>query len=309
MKPAVSGAACSGHAVNVLAPAKINLGLEVVRKRRDGYHEVVTLLQAIRLSDSLRIRLSEKPGIRLTARPGGFDLGPPERNLAVRAAVLLPAPAGHPPGLEIELTKRIPVGAGLGGGSSDAAAVLVGLNALRRHGLSPEDLERLGAALGSDVPFFIRGGTQLGTGRGEQVQALPPWPAQPVLLVYPNVSVSTRDVYQRATFGLTKSGPLSNVLSHGFPTDFWVAQRTEAGSSLRNDLEPAVLMVAPVVGGVIRQLRNLGSGFVRVSGSGSAVFGTAPDRRTALRWERRLEDEGHWCKTVLPSRRGCCLVT
>jgi 4-diphosphocytidyl-2-C-methyl-D-erythritol kinase len=289
--------------VTVLAPAKINLGLEILGKRRDGYHEIATVLQTLRLTDRIVLRPAAEPGIRLQVRPAGLDLGPAEENLVVRAGRLVPPSGAQPPGLEIELTKRIPVGAGLGGGSADAAAVLVGLSTLRRGGFNPERLEELAATLGMDVPFFVRGGTQLGTGRGECLRAAPTWPFHNVVLVYPNCAVSTALVYGSATFGLTSPGPLSSLRTRGFTRDFWSKQ----GPRLRNDLEPAVLKLEPVVGELLDEFRGLGSTSVHVTGSGSAVFGLAPDGRKAIAWSEHFRRKGFWARPVRPARGGCII--
>lgn len=290
----------SAPSLAVLAPAKINLGLEILGKRIDGYHEVVTLLQAVRLTDTVRIRLVPKPGITLEVRPAGLDLGPEAENLAVRAAHLIPAHRG-PQGVHICLEKRIPVGAGLGGGSADAAAVLVGLSLLRRGGFSPELLEDAAASLGSDVPFFIRGGTQLGVGRGDKLRPAPAWPGRHLVLVYPNCSLSTASIYRQATFGLTSPGPLSSLRSRGFSRDFWQAH----GSSLRNDLEAAVLDAEPAVGCVLGELRAMGCGTAQVTGSGSAVFGIAPDSASAAAWSEYFCRKGFWSQAARPARGGC----
>jgi 4-diphosphocytidyl-2-C-methyl-D-erythritol kinase len=293
----------TSHHVTVSAPAKINLGLEVLWQRPDGYHEVATLLQAVRLSDLVVIDLVAEPGIHLDVLPQGLDLGPPEDNLAVRAARLIPPHRGQPPGVRIRLEKRIPVGAGLGGGSADAAAVLAGLSLLRRGCAPPERLEELGATLGADVPFFFRGGTQLGVGRGDQLRPAPPWPYHPLVLIFPNLSLSTASIYGGVTFGLTPPGPLSSIGSRGFPRDFW----THGGRDLRNDLQPAVVRAEPVVASILEVLVGLGSCFAAVTGSGSGVFGVAPDEATAAAWSEQFRRQGHWSRSVRPSRGGCLI--
>jgi 4-diphosphocytidyl-2-C-methyl-D-erythritol kinase len=286
---------------SVLAPAKINLGLEVLFRRRDGYHEVATLLQALRLTDRVDLALSVEPGVRLRTIPAGVDLGPEERNLVVQAAALIPALKGQPPGVDITLTKRIPVGAGFGGGSADAAAVLLGLDALRGGLRSLETLEDLGATLGSDVPFLIRGGSQLALGRGERLRPAPPLPSQPLVLVFPNLSISTASVYGRLKIGLTSPGPLSSMATGGFPRGFWRLY----GAALRNDLQSVVLEMEPLIGGLLKDLRDFGSPFVRVTGSGSGIFGSAPDSETAEGWSREFRRRGLWSRVVRPSRGGC----
>jgi 4-diphosphocytidyl-2-C-methyl-D-erythritol kinase len=287
----------------ILAPAKVNLGLEVLGRRADGYHEIATVLQALRLTDTVTLTLRSVPGIDLCVRPTGLDLGPPARNLAVRAAELVPPLRGQPPGVAIRLVKRIPIGAGLGGGSADAAAVLLGLGLLRRGGMSVERLEELGASLGSDVPFFFRGGTQLATGRGERLRPAPPWTGSHLVVAHPTRSLSTALIYSRWKMGLTRAGPLSIIRSRGFPWDFW----TEGILSLRNDLEPAIVEAEPSVAIILRELRKLGSEFVRATGSGSAVFGVAPDARRAAEWAGSLAGAGFWARSLRPARGGCSI--
>jgi 4-diphosphocytidyl-2-C-methyl-D-erythritol kinase len=289
--------------VVVLAPAKVNLGLEVLGKRPDGYHEIVSILQALRLADTLTLTLKPEPGIELRVRPAGLDLGPPERNLAVRAAALVPPHRGQPPGVSITLVKRIPVGAGMGGGSADAAAVLLGLGLLRRGGTRMERLEDLGASLGSDVPFFFRGGTQLVTGRGEKLHPAPSWPGRHLVVAHPNAPLSAAAVYGRGKMGLTEEGPLSKIRSRGFPCSFWTTDL----NLLRNDLEAAVVEAEPSVAAILGELRKLGAAFVRVTGSGSAAFGVAPDAVRADEWAGHLARAGYWARSLRPSRGGCSL--
>lgn len=287
--------------VRVLAPAKINLGLEVLAERADGYHDLLTVYQAIRLFDRVDIRLSREPGVRLCVSPRAIDLGPYAANLAVRAADLLPPGPGDPPGVEIRLTKRIPVGAGLGGGSSDGAAVLVGLARLRGLVHDPAHLERLAASLGSDAPFFIRGGTQLGRGRGEDLAPFPRWPRANLVLVYPGLHVSTAAIYGAFICGLTPPGPLASLAAHENLSWSWRG----SGSHLQNDLEPLVCARHPEVARVLEALRSAGSPFVRMTGSGSAVFAVEPDRSTGLGWLDGFRRDGVWCRRVGPWRGGC----
>ncbi|MEZ4653263.1 MAG: 4-(cytidine 5'-diphospho)-2-C-methyl-D-erythritol kinase [Candidatus Eisenbacteria bacterium] len=315
--------------VLVRAPAKINLGLEVLHKRDDGFHEMRTVLQTIRLSDRLRIRASRPAGkgegritLTVSASRQIADLGPADENLVVRAARgyrdSWRGPANRdgaaggeaPLDLSFELTKRIPVGAGLGGGSSDAAATLVGLAALlgpldpdpSRH---RERVRSLAAALGSDVPFFLDGGTQLGTGRGEVVEPIPPWPGGPLAVVYPNVSLPTSSIYRRVRLPLTPPGPLARMSARDFSRGFWEPARRE----LRNDLQDAVVAESPDVGKLLASFEALGSAFARVTGSGSAVFGVASSMDEARRWAERFRGNGCWARATGPARSGCRLLS
>lgn len=288
-------------AVRVLAPAKINLGLEVLGVREDGYHEIATVYQAIGVHDRVDLVVSDRPGIRLEVRPGGADLGPAEENLAVRAARLLQEEVLGQRGLEIGLVKRIPVGSGLGGGSSDAAAVLLGLAGLADPPVPPGRLHALASGLGADVPFFLEGGTQLGAGRGDRLTPLPPWPARPLVVVFPNIWVSTSSIYSSPSLKLTPPGPLARMIQRGFSEPFGRG----AWLKFRNDLESVVVESVPAVASVLRDLRTSGSVFARVTGSGSGVFAVAPTRGRAEEWAERFRGTGYWARAVRLWRRGC----
>ena len=292
--------------VFVWAPAKINLALEVLGRRPDGYHELATIFQAIGLADRVELTLLRDPEVTLEVRPSGLDLGPVEENLALRAARALlqeierrSAKSG---GVRIRLTKRIPAGAGLGGGASDAAATLVGLaRLLQRSGVPTPELPPIALGLGADVPFFLEGGTRFGTGVGEILRPIPPWPAKHVTLVFPNVGVSTSSVFRRWESGLTLPGPLASMAGLGIPSGFW---RTVRGD-LRNDLQAIVAERHPVILEVLEEFRRLGSGFARMSGSGSAVFGVAEDGAQAREWAESFRARGFWARAVRPTRGGC----
>ena len=253
--------------VVIRAPAKVNLALEVLRRRRDGFHEVRTVLQTISLCDRIRLKRAGK-GLRLRCR--NFpDSGP--SNLAWQAADLFLRRVRPRGGLEIELEKRIPVGGGLGGGSSDAAAVLLG--ACRLFGVRPdtEDLLQWAAELGSDVPFFILGGTALGRGRGERIEPLPPGDFQAAVLLYsPGFACPTAALYRawRPT-ALTRGGDrLTLFIRH------WKKRDIRAlGGSLFNDLEGVVFHLHPGLAEVRKRLLEAGAAGARVSGSGSCLFG------------------------------------
>ncbi len=175
------------------AYAKINLALDILHKRSDGYHEVAMVMQSIALAD--RVAFSDREaGISVSTNLPGLDCGP--ANLAYRAAALIAASSGCKRGIHIKLDKRIPLAAGLAGGSSDAAAVLAGLNRLWGLGLKAAELETLAATIGSDVPFCLRGGTVLATGRGEVLTPLPALPRVWMVLAKPAVEVSTAWAYQ-----------------------------------------------------------------------------------------------------------------
>lgn len=259
------------------APAKINLWLEILGRRSDGYHEIDTCYQAIDLADTVVLEPSDEPGV--TCRVvGPFAEGVPEgpENLAARAALLLAERTGHEPRVAITLVKEIPAGAGLGGGSSDAAAVLIAL-AHRFAVPDPGDtLVELAAELGADVPFFLEGGTQEATGIGDRLRPAPTPAERWGILVWPGVRVSTRWAYEE----------------HDRVTEATVsASQREAGHDGRsNAFESLVLARWPEVDRAARLLRAAGACDPRLSGTGSAVYALFADldsRESAL--ERILD--------------------
>jgi 4-diphosphocytidyl-2-C-methyl-D-erythritol kinase len=252
--------------VRVLAPAKLNLGLAVVGSRPDGYHDLYTIFQAIDLADTLEFR----------PRPRGIDLqvigdetvseGP--ENLIVRAAHVLAHTRGVKSGARIIAQKRIPVGAGLGGGSSDAAATLLGLEAMWGLESDPADLRRLALDLGSDVPFFLTGGTARGEGRGEILTPLPAPPRAGWLLAVPEFRFATREVFQNLAPGLTGSLPKLRMLEAAIRDgDLEAFTRY-----IVNDLEPGVVRIEPRLARIRDELTRRGAMAVGLTGSGSAMF-------------------------------------
>ncbi len=296
--------------VTVRAPAKINLQLEVLGLRPDGYHELAMVMQSIDLADTLVLRASADATIRL--RCDDADLPTDGTNLIVKAAELLRSRVGLPElGVEITLHKRIPIGAGLAGGSSDGAAALVGLDALWGLSLGSERLHGLAAELGSDMPFCLEGGTQLCFGRGERLE---PVPQQPVaeravlLLKHPQASVSTPWAYgrcrdQRSDFYLDSEADFEQrrqALRHG-PL---LAALADSGPlpPLRNDLQS---VVAPEVESVRSGLALLRRGpealAVAMSGSGPSLYALYPDLPAAQAAQAALAEEldalgfASWC--------------
>jgi 4-diphosphocytidyl-2-C-methyl-D-erythritol kinase len=282
----------------VSAPAKINLHLEELGLRSDGFHELAMVMQMLDLADTLRLQPTADGAIQL--RCDRSDLPTDGRNLIVRAAELLRARAGLPElGVAMELTKRIPIGAGLAGGSSNGAAALMGLNALWGCGFSPEQLLALAAELGSDMPFCIAGGTQLCFGRGEVLEpvAADQAPGLGVLLIkHPEASVSTPWAYgrcreQREDFYLReeaefeqrrqalRTGPLLAALRQGAPLP-----------QLRNDLQPVVEPEVASVRVGLALLRQAEEALaVAMSGSGPSLFALVPHRAAAAAAHQRLD--------------------
>lgn len=281
--------------LRAVSRAKVNLFLEVTGKRSDGFHDLLTLFARISLSDSLTLSLSDRPGIRLSvANKANFEPIPREKNLAWRAADVFYRAFGITPALDIRLVKRIPAGAGLGGGSSNAAAVLDGLSRLHRR-RSPADrkkLARLAAALGSDVPFFLAGSVFCeGRGRGEKLKTLPLKPGRHALVIYfPGFPVPTPGVYA----ALRRPGPEEVSASRGDYRRLIKAMSAGAGPAawaplMKNRLEDPVLPAHPAIARARRRLAAAGAAGSMMSGSGSTVFAAAGSRREAARLARALK--------------------
>jgi len=261
-------------------PAKINWSLRIGPRREDGYHDVETILQSIDLSDTLVFTRKAGP-FSLTST--GADVPVDESNLIWRAARALWTAAGrtdHPHDAHVKLTKAIPVGAGLGGGSADAAAALVGLNAIWHLKFSPGVLAHIGAGLGADVPFFMTGGTAIGVGRGDRIYPLVDVKPMGLVLIKPSFGVATADAYRWLDED-TAAQPAPSAcadLPSGWP----------AGSlHILNDLQAPVTRRHPQVQEAIDALRREGALAAAMTGSGSAIFGVFQSA-AALRAARRL---------------------
>jgi 4-diphosphocytidyl-2-C-methyl-D-erythritol kinase len=258
--------------VTVPSFAKLNLDLRVLSKRHDGYHDLRTIFQTISLKDSLRIdfELAKRTRIELDSSVEIAD------NLVVRAANLVLEHLRVKAWLRFALRKRIPMGAGMGGGSSNAAAVLIALPALAGRPLDPKRLAALGESLGSDVPFFLHGGTALGLGRGSELYPLPELPTHSVLVVSTGIHVSTAEAYRglgREVTNALTSGHESPILRE-FQAIAWALNSARLEQlPLENDFEPAVFKAHPELAAVVRKLRRLGGKPAMMTGSGSSVFG------------------------------------
>jgi 4-diphosphocytidyl-2-C-methyl-D-erythritol kinase len=269
--------------------AKVNLGLEVLGSREDGYHELRTIFQTIDLRDDVVLR--ERPR-DVTIRCESTLVPVDASNLAVRAALDLQKYARVDKGVEIEIVKRIPVGGGLGGGSSNAASVLIGLDRLWRLRLGMPELHRLARRLGADVPFFLLGGTALGLGRGDEVYPLWTQVRAQIVLVDLQRPVSTAAVFKRFDAGLT---PRENS-----NTIFLFVSRDLEGAGryamLSNDLEKAAFEEAPELAQAAAHIRRVlvreGAGLAALSGSGSSFFGLFDDPRRARRAHAALTAAG-----------------
>ena len=255
--------------VTIRAFAKINLGLQVLGRRPDGYHEIRSVLQTVSLADRLEIGL-EGVGIALEVDDPALPSG--SENLVFRAAERLLADLPAPPGLKLRLIKKIPAGAGLGGGSSDAAAALVGIDHLLGLATPASVLLEHAAALGSDVPFFLTGGTALATGTGTDIAPLPEPPGRELLIVHPGEPLSTRLVYAQIEEPLTLARkPASIPGFERIPVD--IASWVRSG----NDLEPHAVRLCPAIGKIRSLLEGAGAEVAAMTGSGAAVFGVFSD--------------------------------
>jgi 4-diphosphocytidyl-2-C-methyl-D-erythritol kinase len=271
--------------VHLPAFAKINACLYVLGRRADGYHELRTIFQTIGLHDTLSLSLLRKPGVELECDDPALPTG--RENLVWRAVAAARRALGLRSGVHVRLEKRIPVARGLGGGSSDAAAALLGVERLAGRALGPEHRMRLAAALGSDVPFFLCGGRALGVGRGEEIYPLPDAPKATVLLVSPaGIGVSTRGAY-----GWLQAPPLTPSSSESKLRRFCALCWSGQGSLLENDFEAPVFRRHPRLARIRRALLRHGAAGAALAGSGSAVFGIFPSPAQARRAALRFPDD------------------
>lgn len=270
--------------VSVPSFAKLNLDLRVLYKRSDGYHELRTVFQTISLRDTLSIEFdfAKRTQIEIDSSVDIPD------NLVVRSAKLVLNHLRVKAWVRFVLRKKIPMGAGLGGGSSNAAAVLLALPALAGKLIPQADLVRLGESLGSDVPFFLYGGTALGLGRGAELYPLPDQPSRSALIVASGIHVSTPEAYRRLNraaqppASIHRSNPLTSspqsLILGEFQTVAWALDGSGLDQiPLKNDFEQAVFGTHPELAALAQKLRRLGARPVLMTGSGSALFGIFPN--------------------------------
>ncbi len=297
----------------------MNLDLRILSKRADGYHDLRTIFQTISLRDSLRIDfdLARRTQIEVDSSIEIAD------NLVVRAAKLVLEHLRVKASVRFLLNKQIPMGAGLGGGSSNAAAVLIALPALVGRRITHERLSALGESLGSDVPFFLHGGTALGIGRGTELYPLPDLARLPVLVVSTGIHVSTPQAYNglgRDVTNALTSARESPILRE-FQGIAWALNSARLGQlPLKNDFEPAVFKTHPELAAVVRKLRRLGGKPAMMTGSGSAVFGVfesdARARQAALafraartypaRFVNKRQYQGLWRRALGTAAEASC---
>lgn len=273
--------------MQVRSYAKINIGLRILGKRSDGYHELETLFQQIDFHDDLSFEPLPSQEILLTCNDPACPID--DRNLIVRAANLLKpfATSGHA-GCRIHLIKRIPMGGGLGGGSSNAAVTMKALNELWNCRKSQAELAALAATIGADAAFFIFGGLALGEGKGEQITPLPHRPDYFGVLLIPDFSIATADVYRKLNLSLTlsmKSSKFKSFASNLPPFAEWKSLFT-------NDLETVVLRDFPILRQWVGLFYQLGAFYAALSGSGSSVFGLFSTNEAAETAFEKLRDTG-----------------
>ena len=270
--------------------AKVNLALEVLGKRGDGYHEIATVLQAVDLFDRLKLQTADT----LSLQTDDPDLPTDDGNLVMRAARLLRKAAGIEAGARIQLSKRIPVAAGLGGGSSDAAATLWGLSRLWRLHWPKARLQELAVELGMDVPFFLGTGRAVARGRGERLTTLPGGGGYALVLVNPRVPLSTREVYGRVPAGWRAESTGTERVIEALRT----RNVNTVASALTNNLESVVEPVLPVIGRMKAALLAAGALGAIMSGSGPTVFGMARSLDHARQIRTRVSRAGWACWAV-----------
>lgn len=273
--------------MRIEARAKINWTLDILGQREDGYHLMDMLMQPVTLSDTVWLT----PASSITLTTGGTPLLPADaRHLALRAALALRQKTGYGGGAAIHVEKHIPVGAGMGGGSADAAAVLAGLNRLWQTGLSPQELEALGLTLGADVPFCLRGGLTRTTGIGERMENLSCGRTWPLVAVQPCEGLSTREIFAAWHDGVTGQRPKNDAAALALEK----GDSAALAAAMGNVMQPISVLRRPAIAQAIEALRAHGAFAAQMTGSGSAVFGAFPDEAAAdaaydalrRQWER-----------------------
>lgn len=273
------------------ALAKINLGLDVIRKREDGYHEVRMIMQTINMYDQLEIDIKEEPGISITTNLPFIPTN--ENNLVYKAAKLLMDEFHIEKGITVELQKFIPVAAGMAGGSSDAAATMIGMNRLFGLGLTVRQLMERSVSIGADVPYCLLRGTALAEGIGEKLRPLPPCPNCYVLIGKPSISVSTKFVYEKLDAGNIEKHPDIDRILEGLQ---W-HNLNKISENMGNVLESVTIPAYPIIEEIKNHMKEHGAVNAMMSGSGPTVFGLFDDKMVAERACEALR-ESHLARTV-----------
>ena len=271
---------------NLKALAKINLGLDVIGTRENGYHDVRMVMQTIYLYDNVTIKKVEEPGIQVKTNLNYLPVN--EDNIAYKAAKMLIEEFNIQEGVEITLEKHIPVAAGLAGGSSNAAAVLVGMNNIFDLKLSQQDLMDRGVKLGADVPYCVMRGTVLAEGIGEILSPLPPLPKCYVLIAKPGINVSTKVVYDKLDSKPIEKHPDIDAIIEGLEKgDIY-----QVAASMGNVLESVTIEDYPVIEDIKDAMKELGAVNAMMSGSGPTVFGIFDDKKLAKEAKEKIREMG-----------------
>lgn len=280
----------SPASITVSAPAKINLVLRILDRRPDGYHNLWSLMQTVRLEDTLALSLNDNHST-ITLRCDESSLKADPSNLVYRAAAAVLEVSGQTVGLDMVLVKRIPMGAGLGGGSSDAAATIAGLNRLLNLEWSAEKMAHIGQTLGSDVPFFFSAPSAIVEGRGEKVVPVQIKGSRWVMLVNPGFPIETKWAYQQLSVSRTGVQPLSDM--HAGLGKACELSWEEVFQAAENDFEATVFKAHPILYKIKQKLLAEGAETALLSGSGATVFGVFRDETTARQAEIGFRTEPH----------------
>ena len=282
--------AMSGETLTLPSFAKINLRLEVIGKRSDGFHDLCTIFQTVSLRDTITFAALNEGDVLTCSDPA---VPTAENNLIIRAAQALRERYRITKGMRVHLEKQIPSPGGLGGGSSNAAVTLLALRRLWDISASDAELHDIAAELGSDVPFFLVGGTALGIGRGTELSELPDFKCESMLLVTPDVDVSTREAFNGLNVQSLTNPESKRILQI---CRFEAESRGFAHSAMKNDFEESVFTQHPEVRRVKETLISLGAGQALLSGSGASVFGLFDRKETRQAAMKALDNEINWRK-------------
>lgn len=279
--------------ISLKALAKINLGLDVVRRREDGYHEVRMVMQTIHLFDRVNIEKTSEPGIRIKTNLSYLPVN--ENNLIYKAGRLLMDEFDITEGVSVDLDKRIPVAAGMAGGSTDAAAMLYGMNKMFGLGLSMQELKDRGVKIGADVPYCLMRGTALAEGIGEKLKSLPPMIKCPVLIAKPQISVSTKFVYENLKLDEMAKHPDIDQLIKDIKTKDLQGVCDHMG----NILETVTIPNYPIIAEIKKNMIENGAAGAMMSGSGPTVFGLFDDAEKAKQAYKAMKKSGLSRQTYL----------
>jgi 4-diphosphocytidyl-2-C-methyl-D-erythritol kinase len=283
--------------VRAVTRAKVNLSLEIIRRRKDGFHEIETIFQSIDLADELEIDLNTTGSVGVTCSKSGIPTD--ETNLCHRALVALRPFAGDSLGANIHIQKNIPAGSGLGGGSANAAGVLLAVNKVLGLRIPEKQLAEVAERLGSDVPFMLHGGTMLGRGKGEILTPLDVLKGGFFTIVIPQISISTAWVYENYKFALTKHRQRINLRA----VNAVLARFPAVTASFRNALEDVVCPAYPVVSGILDELLSTRPCFASMTGSGSALYAIYDSEAEAEETAERYLVRGYYSSVTKPAKR------